>query len=251
MKRFVNIPTLASLLSKPFGGGHPPELYQSWYGTSPGWNAPSQGVAIWMRWFGNAPRYNMYMDADSLSEMAMGEMTGTIASIESIYDSPFVNKWQGHAVHILPLSKAFPKALFIRITRDYLQMAQSLLYSRWLLFDDPNTWTSAKPKEYEQIKEKPYIDKICEQIYYLEKNMDEDSKKVGESQFLKIEYDALCQDPNRAVQTIRKFYKQQSGGFELAPRFSIPNSFARSTSKKVTEADYQALKAYLAGLSIK
>jgi len=44
--------------------------------------------------------------------------------------------------------------------------------------------------------------------------MDEDSKKVGEHRFLKLEYESLCNDPRGVIQSIQTFYQKNSGGFE-------------------------------------
>ena len=249
MRCFATSPILASILIKLIGTGISKENYTSWYGLIRGWNSPSQGIDFWRRFFGKEFYCYMYMDADCLKETAMRDMVGTISFIESLFNLPFVNKWQGHAVHILPLVKSFPNAIFIRITREPIQMCQSLLKCRLDLFGDLQAWVSAKPKEYDQIKDKPHIDQICEQIYYLERNMDEDSKKVGEHRFLTLEYESLCSDPRGVLQSIQTFYQKNSGGFELALRDPIPESFPCSNNHKVSQEEYHALKTCIDRLS--
>lgn len=238
MIRFVTSPVLTGKLTRPLKGCHPPEKYQSWYGVSRGWNAPHQGVELWERWFGHGAHY---MRAEDLSAKAAREMSATIAALEMTFGMPFLNKWQGHAVHLPDLADAFPSALFIRISRDPLQVAQSILKSRRDLCGDPGKWTSAMPSEIKEIQKKGYIDQVCEQIYYLEKNMDEDSLKIGRHRFLHMRYEDLCRNPKGALQQVREFYHTQSKGVGLELRDPVPESFPCSRSKKVPDEDYQAL----------
>jgi hypothetical protein len=248
MDTFNSCPVLAGWITKPFNSGCPPENFNSRYGFSPGWKAPSQGKGIWRRWFFSGVHYDRYMEADALSEAEIKKVTKTIASIEAISNQPFVNKWQGHAVHLLPLSKAFPKALFIIISRNRLHSSQSTLRSRLDINGNKNVWISAKPKEYDLIKDKSYIEQACEQIYFLEKNIEEDSIKIGTHRFLNLEYEDLCQNPRSIIQTIRTFYKNNSEGIELAIRKKIPESFYFSCSRTVSKNDYKKLKECLKSL---
>ncbi len=238
MHYFPLSPVIISRVSSHFGDCIPPKIFTNRYGLTKGWSAPHQGIQIWRRWFSEGMNY---IGPNSIESHKLIQLRNTIAAIETTFNLPFVNKWQGHTVHIYPLVEAFPDALFIRIRRNPLQVAQSLLKSRYDLFGNPAAWTSTKPKEYEKIKNKHYIDQVCEQLYYLEENMDNDSNSVGIDRFLEIDYANLCGNTNAVLEKVRNFYRDSSG-YTLKTRNPIPTFLDPSNSRKVGDEDFDALK---------
>jgi len=152
-------------------GIDPPPLFVSQYGDTSGWNAPSQGHAIWARWFG---KVQGYYGGGVLSASALKQLRGTVAMVEAAFRAPFINKSIGHSVRLQPLAEAFPNSLFVRVHRNPLQIAQSILRGRRDYFGDQDHWFSVRPKQYDDIKEHEAINQVCEQIYYTNENIESD-----------------------------------------------------------------------------
>jgi hypothetical protein len=241
MVYFASSPVLVSRWISHFNGCVPPAGFDSWYGITSGWTAPHQGPEIWERWFEPGQKY---AGAGSLAEKKLRELSTTVAQIEKSFNVPFVNKWQGHSVHILPLVEAMPNLLFIRVYRDHLQVAQSILKGRLELRGTANSWTSVRPSQYSRIKNKHYINQVCEQIYFVEKDIDNDSLIVGKERFYHVDYKRICEQPRIILQEIAEFYKKHSG-YDLIYRESVPEFFPYSNSDKVSKEEIKALKQCL------
>ena len=219
----------------------PPRKFESWYGITRGLSAPNQAPEIWERWFEPGQKY---AGPGSLDVNKSNELRATIAHLEEVFEAPFVNKWQGHAVHIRPLVEALPNLLFIRVKRDPLQVAQSILKGRMELRGTQNSWTSVRPSGYQRIADKSPIEQVCGQIYYVERDMDRDSEETGIDRFFEVDYRRICTEPKAVLRDIREFYERRSG-YSLRERYMVPDSFPYSDSQKVGESDMRALDSCL------
>lgn len=143
----------------------PPNLFTSDYGSTKGWNAPNQGRRIWARWFGSK---QAYCKSDFLTNSSVLELRGTIRLLERSMKAPFINKSQGHGVRLLPLNRAFPEAVFVKVHRAPIFVSRSILYGRETYFGSRQQLFSARPSNYNKIQKKAPLRQICEQIYYLD-----------------------------------------------------------------------------------
>ena len=246
MAYFPESPALISLLTSRIGGNTPPFSFSSYYGTTNGWNAPSQGGYIWMkRWFPEDP---CYMGSGVLKAGARREIHNTIAFIQTVFGVPFINKWPVNSVRIRAFAEVFPQAVFIRIRRNPVMNAQSILHGRREFWGNESVWLSAKPSNYGSIRSKPVIDQVCEQVFYVEKDMNVDSKAVGLHRFLNLDYEELCGSPADIIKTINDFYSKASLGCKLTSRFDVPKEFECDTKRLVSQSEYDYIRAYLENL---
>ena len=77
---FYLSPVMVTKLLSRFGVIVPPRKYESWYGDTDGWNAPSSGRAIWKRWF---PSDQSYVGMNELPPISLRSMRSTIGMIET------------------------------------------------------------------------------------------------------------------------------------------------------------------------
>lgn len=239
MARHYDHPCTVSYGLSHLNGCTPPRDFQSSYGETTGWRAPSQGWLFWARWF---PGEQAYVGAGEISSNSIREMRNTIALIESIYHRPFVNKNLSLGVRLQPLNEAFPEALFIRIHRDRIDNAQSLLKGRKEYAGDINNWISVKPLEYSLIRSKDPITQVCEQIYYLEDNINKDISLIGEERCLSLSYAELCGKPREVVKKISEFYEKKTYKGALRKRHDPPEFFDISAGKKCHTEEYVRIK---------
>ena len=246
MKLFPKVPAVAAKSLSYVNGCNPPNDFMSTYGKTNGWRSPAQGHEIWNRWY---PREMINSNDTLLSEPQRESFKGTIAYIEKVYNAPFINKWPGFSVFVQELAAMFPDALFVRITRDYLQNAQSILKGRYELVGNPNVSISRVPKGYEQFKHRSYTEQVCAYLLGIESQLNQDMVELGNDRFFKIKYEDFCNEPVAMVENIRDWYKQKTGSEIEIRNTNIPNSFKISNTLKVKKEEVEALKTCLNSLA--
>ncbi|OQX52274.1 MAG: hypothetical protein B5M53_09055 [Candidatus Cloacimonas sp. 4484_209] len=242
---FFTAPVLMSKIFKPLLRPYQSD-FQSNYGKVRGFNSPQEG-RIWRRWFPtdwNASYH--YVGPSYLSTQEKMEIRATIANIEKIYNAPFINKNVYNSVRIRALVDIFPSSLFLQLKRDPIQIALSILEGR-KKSKDINQWWSVMPREINQLRYKSHIEQIAGQVYYIEKNIEEDMEIVGVDRFYIVSYKRLCKAPQAELQSIKLFLT--SKGVPLRTKYDIPTSFRyyRVDESIFTEEQYalaEQVKAY-------
>ena len=215
--------------------------FASIYSRTRGYAGPSEGAEIWRKWFGWG-----YVDESDVTHEARREAYTMVAALERILDAPFVSKSPRHSTRIRALESAFHGCLFLRVSRDPLAMAQSILRRRRVGDGAPlppspeQKWWSVEPKQFESIKGKYYIDQICEQVYFTERNIIEDLAAVARGRCLEVEYTDLCHDPAGQLAHIQTFLARNN--VMTKSRMSPPKRFEASTKRQVSEGEFVQLR---------
>ncbi|MHC4295126.1 MAG: sulfotransferase family protein [Planctomycetota bacterium] len=185
--------------------------FTSKYGRTKHRAGPCEGYVIWQRWF----KWNGNSEAQILPEDVV-RARATVAALERVLGAPFINKDPHHSGRIHALHRAFPNCLFIWVRRNPIAAAQSLLKARRLspreLTDAPReqVWWGHRPREYQCIKTKHYVDQVCEQIYLTERNIADDLNIIGAKRRLEIWYEDLCSDTNAQLYRIASFLSERT-----------------------------------------
>ncbi len=237
-----NFPIFAASVASSFDVSCPLECFESNYGKTKGWLAPAQGYEIWTRWFQNI---NDYSAPTNFDDAAIFKIRKVVASFEKLFDAPFVNKWPGFNVFMAKLSNTFPNAMFVRVHRDYLQIAQSVLKGRLDLYDNPYKSFTRLPTSYRRFQDKHYIDQICAYVLGIEADLNRSQLAIGTDKFYHINYDDLCRYPHGIILDFANWYSENTG-YLLTKRGNIQDSFKVSTKQKVDDRDYEALKVCMA-----
>jgi hypothetical protein len=220
----------------------PPDCYTSDYGITRGWNAPAQAREIWGRWF---PGDQSYVGGGGCPASDLRAVRGTVSRVEQALGAPFVSKSQGHAVRILPLFEAFPGAVFVRVRRAAIAVAESILLGRRECFQDDTHWFSAKPSNHRDLVDLDPFQQIAAQIRSVDADMDRDLKQTRSRRIFEIEYADFCASPRATLAKLAEFYAS-STGHSLRNRLPVPESFHSSTRRKVSLEESARLKKCLA-----
>jgi hypothetical protein len=204
-----------------------PSDFQSDFGYAKGLMAPHEGGKIWNRWFPRAGREGFHYAGEGyLSPKAKSEIRRVLAGIERIFGAPFINKNVKNSVRIRALGEIFSDAIFLHVKRDPLQVVSSILAARRKNCKSINDWWSVMPKEIGLIRDKHYLEQVCGQFYYIEKDIEEDIHHIGEDQRFVLHYEDICQSPKRVMESIQSFL--QTKGISLMTKRSVPDSFPLS-----------------------
>jgi hypothetical protein len=244
---FPDAPSSVARFAAYINGCSTPKSFDSKYGKTSGWRSPAQGYQVWNRWF---PKEGEGTGRTDWTDHQRGALAGTVALIEKSCSAPFINKWPGFSVNILPLVSALPESLFIRVQRDPLQNVQSILRGRYELAGKPDVSISRVPERYQEYANRDYIEQVCAYLLGVEEQLDRDSKMVGQERFLTIKYEDFCLDPLARIKDIGEWYRTVTGLTLEIRNTDIPSTFTVSRSQKVSAEELLALTRCLQKLSL-
>ncbi len=214
--------------------------FTSYYGKTEGFFGPSQGINIWNRWFKIEKELNE-IGKCYLSDNDISEMRNTLNFITNLSRVPFVNKWNGHNVHLLTLDEVFPNAVYLRVKRDSVLNAQSVLIGRRELKGDPYRNITRSPRRYNLYKNSNYIEQVCGYIIEMNRELDEVSNKIDKEKIITIEYESFCENPQKTINDIVKKYEIITGN-KLKIKNSLNNKFIISNNRKISKDEFCKLK---------
>lgn len=215
--------------------------FESDYGRTRGAAAPTDGEFIWNTLFESG---NNAVDPNDVTPDQHREIYRAVAATERAFGLPFVNKTTVLSLRIRALVKMFPNALFIHVTRNPLDVAQSIFRARKSKY--PN-WLGPRPPQCEDVSNKTILEQVCEQVHYVEENIARERSAVGESRFLTVAYKDVCDRPLRELERIAAFMNHH--GVPAAIIRAVPDSFDYSHGCKIDETDYLAMRGYLQKLA--
>jgi len=231
------LPITTAKMAKRMEGDQNLGSFESNFGRTEGRGAPAEGETIWAYWFRN--RYGPVEPEEVSPRQAQG-MYRAVAATEHIFGLPFFNKTTVLSLRIQAVRKVFPNALFIQVMRDPLDTAQSIYKARTTRYPQ---WLGARPRECENIDGKSVLEQVCEQVYYVEKNIARERTAVGEQAFLTVHYKDVCQNPQREAERIAAFMDANGAPAKLTR--PLPESFELSHGRKVEEAEYNEMRRLL------
>lgn len=177
--------------------------FRSHYGHSEGTMAPNEAGSYWWRFFGEG-RYTALSD---MSADDIHDIQKTVATIQAVFDGAlFVNKDVKHILRIDALARMFPRSHLLVIERNATDVALSILRGRKDLTGNYTSWTSAKPPEYDHLKDLPAAQQICGQVVGLSGRLQHDLDHVDPSRVHRIAYEQFCQCPERAMESVAEIF---------------------------------------------
>jgi hypothetical protein len=209
--------------------------FENRYGHSSVIAAPTESEPIWHALFGT--KYDA-VDVASVSPSQCEAIRQVVAATENGFGNmPFFDKSTTASVRIEALRNIFSDALFIRIARDRMSVAQSIVVAR----RRPRfrTWIGARPRECVGMENESVERQACAQVHYTEQAIDKAIRAVGEEGCLTIRYSDLCADPNRELRRASSFFATHGVPHEYE-NLKI-DSFTESTGKKVPDSQYEAI----------
>ncbi|MFC1755882.1 sulfotransferase [Patescibacteria group bacterium] len=193
----------------------PHNCYQSYYGKTTklgGLHAPSECGNFWYRWF--TKNYNSLNTKDF--DNSIKEIRDNIYSAINKIDRPIIFKNMNFGQHLATLNEILPSSKIIWIKRDPTSTCLSLLLARKNIHQNLNTWWSVKPKEYDQIIKFKPIKQVVYQMYYLEKQINENIQVFNKLDVSTINYEDLIENPIKTVEGLNLKISKKPGYLEPA-----------------------------------
>lgn len=167
-----------------------------------GLHAPSECGGFWYRWL---PREKTSISKGELFSYSSKEIESNIFSIMNKYNKPLIFKNSYMSLRLGMVSEIAPNAKFIFIKRDPLFVAQSLILGRLQVNKNLNDWWGIRPKNIDKLRELPLVEQVVKQIFYVEKQIYEDSQYFLENNFITIRYEELYNKSIYIIDKIREY----------------------------------------------
>lgn len=242
---FPHTPVLALWIEKKlFPRGNRTFHFDSEYGKTRGWHGPHECGEFWYRWFPRGER--VYVAPGDTEQAQLNDLARAVRRISAVARSSVIFKNVYNSMRIAPIVEALPQAAFLLCRRNLVDTAQSILRSRVESGEGKAAWWSLPPKEISEIKTHPYWQQVVEQAYYTYQQIEEDRHRFGSERFLDVEYERLCRQTQDTLDSIECFLARR--GVNVEARGRIPASFRVSTRQKVSDEDYERIRAVVAQL---
>lgn len=217
--RFWKTPLCGIQLSKTVLGKSENADYSSNYGRTQAINSPHEFSYFWKEKLKIEDRIQQENKNEVTKSVDWNHLAQYLRNFNAMYKKPMVFKTLEYTAYYMEeFLKYFPKSVYVFIDRDKLDLAKSI-YLAWLNSDTDHTgWWSSIPLNY-NIKDdsKSVVDKVVDQIYYLNEMYTRVLAQIPKEFLFRINYQDLCKDP-------AKFLNDFSG-FSGIPCLTIPDPF--------------------------
>jgi hypothetical protein len=138
-----------------------------------------------------------------------------------------------------------PESLFIVISRDEIENAQSLLAARKKVHGNFDTWWSVPTPSMSKIIREPGEVQVIEQIREIRAVINRDLEMLDRTgcNVLETGYEDLCFEPHRELLRVEEFLRM-NGSKVVANLASLPSRFERSENISIPKHVYRNLVDY-------
>lgn len=123
-------------------------------------------------------------------------------SLKHEFQSPVVMKNILGAHHFSSLNQNLGPIIWVRITRDEIDNAISIVNAREKFYDDRDVWWSCAPPEFHQLAGLSWNEQISGQVYYLNKFYDSLRSQPSSNRIIEFNYQKLCSNPEALLHEI-------------------------------------------------
>jgi hypothetical protein len=219
-------------LSKLFFRGKGHQSFQSSYGKTigEGLNAPAEG-RFWYKWL---PKAYHHLTRTDIGENEKQQIKMRFNCLINRSQKPLIIKNLAFSVRLDLLNELFPNAYFIFITRDKTAQTLSILNARKKNHIPENKFWSIRPENYKDLEqESDEVMMIIKQIFYIEKEINNDLQLFADDHIIKIKYEDLLKDPRGILKIIeQRLYLGTRNEFLCLPNLDIKEKKADSNLLK-------------------
>lgn len=205
MARFWMAPTVGAWLDRRRRGGRRRTIaLESDYGRTRGPSSPHEFGWFW--------RHRMPVEGcDALSDEELAtvdadRLRDELTAMAGIFGRPLVWKNINFTdYHVVWLHGLLPDARFIRIERDPVAVALSILGARRRHYGDPMRWWSLRPRDVDAWRDAPWAEQIAHQIRDADGALSAQTAALPAAAVARLTYEELVRDPRRSIAGLAEF----------------------------------------------
>lgn len=211
--------------------------FQSAHGFVSGLDGPAEGLRFWKWWLdcGLSDSDSHVMPARML--LARVLYLNRVLNTLTRNGRPFASAYLGHVLLPDRLYDAFSGAALIRLRRDPVSNALSLLKS---MRASGSQWFSVLPQECVGLESASEHERVAAQVYWLNRRLDAAKCRAD---MLTVRYEALCTNPSRELSRIQAWCRER--GIEVSRKFALPDHFDFKVADIHNDPDARKIKQAL------
>lgn len=234
MARFWKAPLQGIRLSRLLLKDERRTSFESEYGVTSGLTDSHEFGYFWTRWLGDGLHVKAHNDVQ------WKELRHELRQIALTFDKPVLYKNVLVGMQLKGMFEICNESIFIRVLRDPVDNALSILKGREERFGDRKHWWSIRPPGYEKWLHLPYCDQIALQVTDINKRHDTGIEE-NNIPAVTVHYPDLCAKPGKILSLIEE--RLITAGFPVKRLNPPPMKFKYSTYTK--NADYKQMKEAL------
>lgn len=192
-----------------------PQTFRSEQGFVGGLSGPAEGMHFWTHWYGGGldELENFHMDPSL--EKRTSYLKRVLAWLGKP-ERPVITGYLGHTLCVERLIKDFPDAIFVRLNRDPIDNALSIIACSE---KSESSWFSVRPAECAG-NVQPIEKRVVEQVFWIRRRID----SIQATNVIDVEYEDICNAPEKVIDRVIAFANTNGGCLTLSNR--PPTAFA-------------------------
>ncbi len=162
-----------------------------------------------------------------------------VMKLSKAFQKPTIYKGIYQGFHAKKISEVLPNTYFIYIKRKPLNVAKSLFQARIDYYNDANKWWGTHIKEYPKLKNECVEKQLATQVIRLEEEYL--AQLDGLDNKIIIDYEKLCQSPNKIISSIRNDILKKTG-YQIDIKNTIDKTFNPSSKEVDKEVELKLIK---------
>lgn len=188
-------------------------------GKTAGMLSPSE---FWFFWREHFPGDgDLGLDLSKAGEDQFATFRDEIVRFADVRNRPAAMKAKIINHQIEAFASGVPKALFLFMDRDPVDVAWSLLESRRRIYGDDSRWWSFKTPDYEFLQALDPLKQVVGQIQSIRRDVQRALSHLPSNRWLRVDYSDLCKDPNGEYSRVVDLFNAH--GVELQGRNMMPS----------------------------
>jgi hypothetical protein len=177
-------------LSQKKYGDQPHDNFKAEHGSTRnyGGHAPSECGQFWYRWL---PKDRHFVDHHEVTPEMVAEIRTEVLGVSAYLKRPLLFKNLNAGQRLRFIHKAFPNAKIIFVRRDPRFVTRSILRGREKVGKKEGQWWGIMPSNFKELLKLPERLMCVSQVYYLEKQIEEDLFLFPDQNIVQIHYQDL------------------------------------------------------------
>lgn len=177
-----------------------PRKYDSKYGRTETTGEPHEFGYFWSRLLG----YEEMIEPtkEEIEAVDWNRFRTVMTNMLKAADKPIVFKSFMLAWYMEEAVKTLQRTCFVRVVRDPVQNAYSILNGRKEYLASPDSWFSLKPKEYSWLKDRDVFTQVVGQVLFIESALDRLLRSVPQDNQITFSYRELCESPGACLERL-------------------------------------------------
>lgn len=200
-----------------------PSTYASRYGRTQTIGEPHEFGYFWASMLGY--REMAEPSPDQVAAVDWARVRTTLMHMNAAWGRPTLFKSFMAAMYLPGLLRALPRTVLVRMRRDPVDNALSILRMRHQYAATPDEWVSLRPREYAWLKDESIPRQAAGQVTFVHAAIDRGLAALDEPHphVLDVDYATMCADPGRFLDALQTTLA--AAGADVARLHAAPEPF--------------------------